>query len=142
MGACSLWVGLDRGSGNPVLRIILNFIGDPTVSRFTALALAIIAGGLMFSSVTLADQPPAQIRLINGHFEPQQLAVTAGEPLTLDVSNATDRPIEFESFKLNREKVVEPGETITVHLRPLSPGAYDFYDDFHQDVPEGSIVAR
>jgi hypothetical protein len=24
----------------------------------------------------------------------------------------------------------------------LRPGSYDFYDDFHQDVPAGSIVAK
>ena len=35
-----------------------------------------------------------------------------------------------------------PGETIIVHLPALSPGTYDFYDDFHQDVPEGTIVAK
>jgi hypothetical protein len=29
-----------------------------------------------------------------------------------------------------------------VHLPALSVGSYDFYDDFHQDVPEGSIVAQ
>jgi len=50
--------------------------------------------------------------------------------------------LEFESFSLNRETVVEPGQSITVRLPALSPGSYDFYDDFHQDVPEGSIVAK
>ncbi|MGH7880856.1 MAG: cupredoxin domain-containing protein, partial [Candidatus Binataceae bacterium] len=49
---------------------------------------------------------------------------------------------EFESFKLNREKAISPGETMIVHLPALSAGSYDFYDDFHQDVPEGSIVAK
>ena len=64
------------------------------------------------------------------------------EPLALRVTNAGADPIEFESFALNREKVIEPGQTITVHLPSLNPGAYDFYDDFHQEVPEGSIVAQ
>jgi Cupredoxin-like domain len=58
------------------------------------------------------------------------------------VINASKEAIEFESFTLNREKVVTPGETIIVHLPALRPGSYDFYDDFHQDVPEGSIVAK
>ena len=28
-----------------------------------------------------------------------------------------------------------------MRLPALSAGSYDFYDDFHQDVPQGSIVA-
>ena len=60
-------------------------------------------------------------------------------PLLLTVVNSSRERIEFESFKLNREKVVGPGETVTVHLPPLHAGTYDFFDDFHPDVPEGSF---
>ena len=66
----------------------------------------------------------------------------AGQPLTIQVVNVSKETIEFESFKLNREKAIQPGETIVVHLPALSAGSYDFYDDFHQDVPQGSIVAK
>ena len=62
--------------------------------------------------------------------------------MIIKVVNGSTETIEFESFKLNREKAVTPGETIIVHLPALSPGTYDFYDDFHQDVPEGTIVAK
>jgi len=86
--------------------------------------------------------PPTEIRFENHHFVPQNLTVAAGQELVLKVVNASAETIEFESFKLNREKAVSPGETITVHLPALSPGTYDFYDDFHQDVPEGTIVAK
>ena len=66
----------------------------------------------------------------------------ANQAMTIQVVNASNETIEFESFKLNREKSMTPGETITVRLPALSPGSYDFYDDFHQDVPQGSIVAK
>ena len=87
-------------------------------------------------------QDEQEIRFENHKFTPQSLTVPSGQKLTIKVVNASKETIEFESFKLNREKVVTPGETITVHLPELSAGAYDFYDDFHQDVPEGSIVAK
>jgi plastocyanin len=87
-------------------------------------------------------QDEQEIRFENHQFTPQTLTVPSGRKLTIKVINASKETIEFESFKLNREKVVTPGETITVHLSGLSAGAYDFYDDFHQDVPEGSIVAK
>lgn len=82
------------------------------------------------------------IRFDNHRFMPKQLTVPAGHPLAVKVTNASNETIEFESFKLNREIAMTPGETITVRLPALSPGNYDFYDDFHQDVPQGSIVAR
>jgi plastocyanin len=82
------------------------------------------------------------LRFENHHFMPQTLTVAAGQPFTVSVVNGSNETIEFESFRLNREKALSPGETITVHLPALSPGSYDFYDDFHQDVPEGAIVAK
>jgi hypothetical protein len=86
--------------------------------------------------------PPTEIRFENHHFVPQNLTVAAGQELVIKVVNASTETIEFESFKLNREKALTPGQTINVHLPALSPGSYDFYDDFHQDVPEGTIVAK
>jgi len=94
------------------------------------------------SSVRALAVEPVEIRFQNHQFTPSSLTVPAGQKLSIKVINASDETIEFESFKLNREKVVSPGETITVRLPELSPGDYDFYDDFHQDVPVGNIVAR
>lgn len=104
-----------------------------------ALAVSIAAG---LAAVAHADNGVVELRFDNNRFTPQNLTVPARKALTLKVLNASARTIEFESFKLNREKVVQPGQTIIVHIPALSPGAYDFYDDFHQDVPEGSIVAK
>ena len=81
------------------------------------------------------------IRFEGHHFVPQTLHVITGQPLVLKVINFSNETIEFESFKLNREIAMTPGELITVRLPALSSGSYDFYDDFHQDVPKGEIVA-
>ena len=105
----------------------------------------ILGAWLISSSQYPADAgeaPPIAIRFENHHFVPQSLTVVAGQELVIMVVNASTETIEFESFKLNREKAVSPGETISVHIPALSPGSYDFYDDFHQDVPEGMIVAK
>ena len=87
-------------------------------------------------------QTVSEVRFENHHFTPQTLTVPAGQPVVVKVVNSSKETIEFESFKLNREVAMTPGETITVRLPALSPGSYDFYDDFHQDVPEGAIVAK
>ena len=90
----------------------------------------------------LSDDTVIELRFENHSFTPQTITVPANQSLTLRITNASKEPIEFESFKLNREKVVGPGETVVVRLPALRPGSYDFYDDFHQDVPAGSIIAK
>ena len=104
-----------------------------------------LAAALVLAAPTIAlssGAEPLEIEFKDHRFAPQSLTVVAAQPLTLKVINASNETIEFESFKLNREVAMTPGETITVRLPALSPGSYDFYDDFHQDVPEGSIVAK
>jgi hypothetical protein len=104
---------------------------------------------LLFLAATAAsaiayagDISPLTLRFADHHFTPSNLTVAAGRPLTILVENASKETIEFESFKLNREKALEPGEKVTIRLPALAPATYDFYDDFHQDVPEGTIVAK
>jgi plastocyanin len=89
-----------------------------------------------------AGDTPREIDYSDHKFSPQTLTVPAGQPLLIRVVNLSKETIEFESFSLNREKVVEPGNSITVRLPALKAGSYDFFDDFHQDVPEGAIVAK
>jgi plastocyanin len=113
-----------------------------TPFKFLMAALLVIAAAAGAATAAGAQDSVTDIRFDNGHFAPQTLTVPAGRPLTIKVVNSSKETIEFESFKLNREKAIEPGETITVHLPALSPGSYDFYDDFHQDVPQGSIIAK
>ncbi|HEY6417760.1 MAG TPA: cupredoxin domain-containing protein [Candidatus Binataceae bacterium] len=119
---------------------------EPLLSRPLAFR-SFLAGNFAIAALAFAVPGHAQsdageIRFANHQYAPQTLTVPAGQPLVLKVVNSSDETIEFESFKLNREKAISPGQTITVRLPALSPGNYDFYDDFHQDVPEGSIVAK
>ena len=56
--------------------------------------------------------------------------------------NAGDSAVEFEAFELHRERVVQPGQTITVNIPRLAPGTYQFVDDFSHGATSGEIVAR
>lgn len=89
-----------------------------------------------------ADDSIQELQFRDGHFEPATLTVSANAPVKLRVKNTTANPIEFESFELNRERVVPPGGAITVFLPSLSPGTYHFFDDFHHDVPQGTLIAK
>ena len=108
---------------------------------FAQCNLVILLVTLAFSGVR-GEDTVIELHFENRRFTPQTITVPANQPLTVRITNASNEAIEFESFKLNREKVVGPGETIIVRLPALRPGNYDFYDDFHQDVPAGEIIAK
>ncbi len=83
-----------------------------------------------------------EIKAVGGRFNPAQLEVAPNQPFKVRVTSAEKTPIEFESFELRRERVVRPGETITVNMPGLSPGTYNFFDDFHRETPQGAIVVK
>ena len=101
-------------------------------------ALIVTIGPAMLS----AEDAPLVVHYQNGHFDPANLAVPANSAFKVAVTNQDSTTIEFESFELHRERVVRPGETITVFLPALAPGNYPFFDDFHPDAPKGVIVAK
>ena len=63
-------------------------------------------------------------------FEPNRVEVPAHVKFRLRDETPDDTADEFESVDLNREKLVAPGQTITVFLGPLEPGEYKFFGDF------------
>ena len=101
---------------------------------------------LLFFSITnpvFADDLPEQHLSLKNHvFVPQELTVPAGQKIKLIVKNEDSAAAEFESYELNREKVVPANGEITVYLDPLDPGTYPFFDDFHRDTTTGKIVAK
>jgi hypothetical protein len=114
----------------------------PTVIKALALAVA-TSTALALAAPSLADEGTMPLlRFEHGNFAPAQLIVQANKPFKVKVTNGSDAAIEFESFELHRERVVPPGETITVHMPALAPGNYEFFDDFHHEVPKGLIVSQ
>ena len=106
------------------------------VPSLIALTVMTLVGGARAADTVV------ELRFETRRFTPRTITVPANKPFRIKIINASQEAMEFESFKLNREKVAGPGETILVNVPALSPGSYDFYDDFHQDVPKGSIIAK
>lgn len=107
------------------------------------LALSALVGLFAAPAFAMAAQEPiAELTCDNGRFQPTALNVTAKESVRIKVTNKGSSPIEFESFEMNRERVVPPGHSVTVILPKLDPGEYHFFDDFHHEVGPGTITAR
>lgn len=88
-----------------------------------------------------ADDSTVTIDLKDHQFVPSEVPVPAGVKVKLLVKNDQTMTAEFESNSLHREKIVEPGNTITVYVGPLDPGSYEFFDDFH-NATRGHLIAK
>lgn len=108
--------------------------------RALAVVLAIAAAGILALPARADDIPTLVMR--GHHYVPERIEVPAGQKFKLQVRNEDDSADEFESTDLNREKLVPPGQTVTVFLGPLDRGEYKFFADFHQDTGQGVLVAK
>ena len=104
---------------------------------FWVVALSIFAS----TSSALADDPSVPIVIKNNQFMPGEVQIPAGVKVKLVVHNDNQTTSEFESNQFHREKVVGPGQEITVYVGPLDPGSYEFFDDFHPQT-RGHLVVK
>ena len=75
-------------------------------------------------------------------FQPVELNIPAGKKIKLSVENKDATPEEFESYPLNREKVIAGNSTATIYIGPLEPGRYPFFGEFNETTAQGGGVAK
>jgi high-affinity iron transporter len=126
-----------------ILAVISRVVGRPGGgTRVSPLVVATLLAGILAGGSAAHAEEVVSLAFTQHHFVPNRLEVPANVKFRLLVKNNDDTADEFESTDLNREKLVTPGQTITVFLGPLSPGEYKFFGDFHQDTAQGVMVAK
>lgn len=96
---------------------------------------------LGYSSLTVA-LPEYQLIIRDHLFVPEKLVVPAGRKFRLSIINYDEDPEKFESFELNREKVIFPGRRAFIYIGPLAPGRYPFVGIFHPHSARGELIVR
>lgn len=113
-------------------------------SAFARLRVALAAATIFVSSagLAIAQESAAVAVTVKGHqFQPAEVHAPANKRLGIRVKNLDSVAIEFESVSLRVEKVIAPGSEGVVNVRALTPGRYEFFDDFHQETP-GTLVVQ
>ena len=90
----------------------------------------------------MAQDAEVKIVIRDHKFEPAEVTVPAGKKVKLVIENQDATAEEFESYELNREKVVPANGRIIVFVGPLKPGRYPFLGDFHKDSAKGVLIAQ
>ncbi|MHB1230792.1 MAG: cupredoxin domain-containing protein, partial [Halothiobacillus sp.] len=81
--------------------------------------------------------------IIKDHrFEPAEIQVPAGKKVKLIVENQDDTPEEFESYALNREKIIAGKSKATIYIGPLEPGRYPFFGEFNEKTAQGAVIVE
>jgi hypothetical protein len=97
---------------------------------------------LSLSGSVLAADPEVTIQLREHRFTPSEIKVPAGTKVKLIIDNQDPTPEEFDSFALNREKIVFPNSKGIVFIGPLKPGRYEFVGEFNQSSAKGVVIAE
>jgi plastocyanin len=108
----------------------------PIAMKYPALIL------LLVPMAALAADAEVMLTLKNNRFSPAELRVPAGKKIKLVLDNQDAGAEEFESYELNREKVIPGNARGFVFIGPLAPGRYPFFGDFHQQTARGVVVVE
>ncbi|MBK5409265.1 MULTISPECIES: cupredoxin domain-containing protein [Pseudomonas] len=105
----------------------------PNLARLALLLLVFPVAAQADQLVTLVIQ--------NHTFSPSTFEVPAGERFRIQLTSHDESVDEFESYDMKFEKIIVPGNTVTVFAGPLHPGTYTFFDDYHPDQAKGTVTA-
>ena len=111
---------------------------DPTGGRPWSTRLLALAPVLAMSSLCAAP-PVFEIEIREHLFYPPELVIPADTKVKLLVKNLDPTPEEFESYELNREKVISGNSQAVIFIGPLPPGEYPFFGEFYPKTAQGRI---
>lgn len=88
-----------------------------------------------------ADGVTNKLTFQDDTFSPATLSVAPDQKIDLLIKNNSDLVIEFESYDLNREKIIPAHGEVTIHIGPLDPGDYSYFNDFKR-TSMGKIIVQ
>ena len=97
---------------------------------------------LLLPLTAFAAAPDYALIIKDHRFQPAELTIPSGKKVKLLIENQDATPEEFDSFALNREKVIVGHGNATLYIGPLDSGRYPFIGEFHESTAQGVINVR
>lgn len=116
-----------------------------TIFRVAQHKLACVSFVLLlstFTSTALAQTPVFELEIREHLFFPAEFEIPANQKVKLIIYNRDATPEEFESYELNREKVIVGNSQGVVFIGPLKPGEYPFFGEFNLKTALGKIIVK
>jgi hypothetical protein len=96
----------------------------------------------LFCQSLLAAVAEYHVQLKDHLFFPSQIIIPANQKVKLVIHNQDDTPEEFDSFSLNRDKVIFAKNKATIFIGPLQPGKYDFFGEYNPNTARGTVIVE
>jgi hypothetical protein len=107
-----------------------------TVLGFAALPFS------LFCHPVWAAVTEYHIQLKDHLFFPSQITIPADQKVKLVIDNQDNTPEEFDSFSLNREKVIFANHQASIFIGPLKPGEYEFFGEYSPNTARGTVIVE
>jgi len=116
-----------------------------TKLRNTGIILSVIILLVAVSFITQlarAETLEIELRIRDHLFFPDTLVIPANQKVRIRIFNEDPTPEEFESFELNREKVIAGNSQTVIFIGPLNEGEYFFFGEFFPKTAQGVVIVE
>lgn len=122
----------------------MNASGYPQsgVSQLARWILLLTALTMPLAGYTQTPEIEIEIEIRDHLFYPSEVTIPAGQKVKLIIYNRDATPEEFESYELNREKVIVGNTRGIVFIGPLKPGEYPFFGEFNPKTAQGKVIVE
>lgn len=110
------------------------------ISRYFLPMLGLMAS--LYSGLAVARTPVIEIDIKDHLFHPSEIVIPANTKVKLIINNLDSTAEEFESYELNREKVISGGRKAVIFIGPLPPGEYPFFGEFYPKTAQGKVLVQ
>jgi heme/copper-type cytochrome/quinol oxidase subunit 2 len=96
----------------------------------------------MVSSFASNATPIIELEIRDHLFYPAELLIPVDTKVKVKISNNDPTAEEFESYELNREKVIPGNSQTVIFIGPLKAGVYPFFGEFFPKTAQGMVVVK
>lgn len=93
-------------------------------------------------SIVYAATPVIEIEIRNHLFIPSEIVIKKNTKVKLIIYNRDETDEEFESYELNREKVIIGKRKGIIFIGPLPKGEYLFFGEFFPKTAQGKVIVK
>jgi len=104
------------------------------------MSLALYA--LSFIALPVFATEVIEVAIRDHLFFPSEIEISANTKVKLLIINHDDTAEEFESYELNREKVIPANSQSSVFIGPLPKGVYPFFGEFFPKTAQGKVIVK
>lgn len=105
-------------------------------------SLALVLFVLCSVNQVYAATPVIDIEIRNHLFIPSEIEIPKNTKVKLVIHNHDETDEEFESYELNREKVIIGKRKGIIFVGPLPEGEYPFFGEFFPKTAQGKIIVK